>query len=281
MPATNLAAEFVVPAELVSRSNPETDLEPTVSAINLLHEPQNIPTGFLSLSNAIEQLAGGMWGGFGVSAPVLAIKLKLPKLQVGFGPRRTFAAKRFSAAVLNENLAVYVLGPQALSQGRGLQSLAPSAIGTIRLSTSMLARLIKCREAIPDHSIRPSMKTVEGNVSLLVRLTRDPLVVREDEFNAWYRSEYAKGKWPSQRSRLKKRPGRPTSQDGALMNAVLALVRDQVWSAKDGIAMLHRTLLANRHPKVPSCDTLERLIARLHTETGDPAFFRTVRVRQN
>jgi hypothetical protein len=82
-------------------------------------------------------------------------------------------------------------------------------------------------------------------------LTVGLLVVRTSDFDVWYQSERAKGRWPSQRSKLKIN-GRPTKQTDRLRNAVLALVHDHKWSGKDPISVLHRMLVASGYSEAPS-----------------------------
>jgi hypothetical protein len=144
---------------------------------------------------------------------------------------------------------------------------------------SVLARLTTTRGSLPNHPIRPSIKTAEGDEKLLGLLTVGVLVIRASDFDVWYRSERAKGKWPSQRSRLKIGGGRPTKQAGRVRNAVMGLVRDGKWSSKVSIAKLHRLLIASGDIEVPSPDTLARLVDQLHAETGEAEFFRAKRAR--
>ena len=144
---------------------------------------------------------------------------------------------------------------------------------------SVLKRLITSHGSLPDHPIRPSMKAAEGNERLFALLAVGVLVVRADDFDGWYQSERAKGRWPSQESKEKK-DGRPTKQTGALRNAVLALVHDHKWNGKGPISALHRLLVASGRSDVPSQDTLARLVDQLHTETGEPGLLRISRVRR-
>jgi hypothetical protein len=111
----------------------------------------------------------------------------------------------------------------------------------------------------------------------LALLTVGILVVREGEFMPWYRSERSKGKWPSQRSRLKRGGGRPTKQTEAIRNAILELVREGAWNGKASIAKLHRLFVNSGRTDVPSPDTLARLVDRLRHETGEPGFLRPTR----
>jgi len=109
---------------------------------------------------------------------------------------------------------------------------------------------------------------------LLGLLTVGVLIIRARDFDAWYRSERAKGKWPSQRSKLKIGGGRPTKQVKRVRKAVIELVHDGKWSGKASIAKLHRLLIASGGFEVPSPDTLARLVEQLHAETGEAEFFR-------
>jgi hypothetical protein len=74
--------------------------------------------------------------------------------------------------------------------------------------------------------------------------------------------------------------GRPTKQTKPVRKAVIGLVRDGKWSGKVSIAKLHRLLIAFSDDKVPSPDTLARLVDQLHAETGEVAFFRAKRARR-
>jgi hypothetical protein len=106
------------------------------------------------------------------------------------------------------------------------------------------------------------------------------LIVRASDFDIWYRAERAKGKWSSQRAKSNVGGGRPTLQTEALSSAVLALVNDLKWSGKDGIATLHRLLVATGRSDVPSQDTLARLVDHLYRETGEAALLRIPRARR-
>jgi len=105
-------------------------------------------------------------------------------------------------------------------------------------------------------------------------------IIGARDFDAWYRSERAKGKWPSQRSKLKIGGGRPTKQVKRVRKAVIELVHDGKWSGKASIAKLHRLLIDSGGFEVPSPDTLARLVERLHAETGEAEFFRAKRTRR-
>ena len=165
-------------------------------------------------------------------------------------------------------LAIYVLArPEVRSEDERLAECSWEKIEPVAVPVPVVKRLIASRGSLPDHPIRPSMQTAKGNEKLYALLVVGSLVVRASDFDVWYQSERAKGRWPSQRSKEKKN-GRPTRQTEALGNAVLALVNDLKWNGKDGITTLHRLLVASGRSDVPSQDTLARLVDHLYRETG-------------
>jgi hypothetical protein len=245
-------------------------------------KPLSVPHGFLRFSDAICRLADGMWGGLRGPAPVRAIKRIEKRASIGFGPWRERAGQRLTAAVKKGRLTVYIFAePQALFKSCALARRSPQGLEPVPVPVSVLARLITTRGSLPDHPIRPTIKTAEGDEKLLGLLTVGVLVIRASDFDVWYRSERAKGKWPSQRSRLKIGGGRPTKQDERVRNAVIGLARDGKWSGKVSIAKLHRLLIASgRIEPTTSPDTLARLVDQLHAETGEAEFFRVKRARR-
>jgi hypothetical protein len=237
-----------------------------------------VPDGFLRLSDAVNRLAEGMWGGLPRPVAVETIKRRFKKTSVGFGPRREQAGQRFRAAAMQGRLVVYVVArPQAPSKNCTLPRRSPVEIEPLVVPANVLKRLLTSRGGLPDHPLRPSIKTADGNDRLFALLTAGFLVVLESDFIVWYRQERAKGKWASQRSRSKIGNGRPTKQTEGIRNAVLALVRDGAWSGKASIATLHRLLVTSGRSNVPSVDTLARLANQLHRETGDPGLLRIAR----
>ncbi len=248
-----------------------------------------VPDGFLRISDAVNRLANGVWGGLPRPVPVQAFKQTAKRASIGYGPWREYAAQCFRAATLTGELAVHVVEdsqasaqecPQALPQNCDPTRRSPREILPVLVPVSVLTRLLTSRRGLPDHAIRPTIKTAEGNEKLFALLTVGVLAVRESEFEAWYRSERAKGKWSSQRSRSKFANGRPTRQTETLRNAVLGLVRQGAWSGKASFTELRRLLVTSGRSDVPSIDTLERLVKRLHLETGEPELFRIARVRR-
>jgi len=235
-----------------------------------------VPEGYLRLSSATNRLADGMWGGLPRPDPVVSIKQSQKKLSVGFGPWREQAAERLTAAATDGEVLVYVVAkPQDRSKRRPQVEIEPVVV-----PVGVLNRLITSRGGLPDHAIRPSIRTAGGDESLLASLTTGLLVVRTNDFEAWYRSEQAKGRWASQRSRKKRLEGRPTKQTQALRNAVLGLVHDGKWNGEAGVTVLHRLLVASGRSEVPSPDTLARLVDKMHSETGEAGLRRISRARR-
>jgi hypothetical protein len=236
---------------------------------------------FLRLSDAASRLSDGIWGGMQRPDPVRIIKQSQKKLSVGFGPWRREAGRRLRAAAVKGKLVVYVLAEaQVRPINRTLTESSLKKVEPTVVPANVLKRLITSCGALPDHPIRPSIKIVEGNEKLFALLSVGLLVVRASDFGIWYRSERAKGRWPSQRSKLKVRDGRPSIQTDGLRNAVLALVHDLKWNSKDSIMSLHRLLVASRGSEVPSPDTLARLVDQLHRETGQAGLLRKTRKRR-
>jgi hypothetical protein len=231
------------------------------------------PDGFLRFSDAVTQLAEGMWGGLRQAEPVRTIKKIAKKASIGFGPWREGAGKRLTTAARKGEVAVYAVADRQ----RPFEHLVSPPDVRAKpegLPISVLKRLITSRGTLSDYPIRPSIRTADGDHKLFELLTVGVLLVRANDFAVWYRSERAKGKWPSQRSRSKIAEGRPTKQTEAMRNAVIALVRDQKWTGEVGITKLQRILIASGRSDIPSPDTLTRLVDQLHQETGEPGLFR-------
>jgi hypothetical protein len=235
----------------------------------------SVPYGFILFSDAISRLANGMWGGLQRPVPVQVIKRTFPRERIGFSRWREQAGQCLGQAAAEGNLAVYlaIRSPLALRipalTRRHLTETEPMLV-----PVEVVRRLMTSHGSLPDHPLRPSMKIAGGDQKLLALLTIGVLVVRESEFNDWYRSEHAKGKWASQRSRSKRRGGRPTKQTEAMRSAIWGLVRGGAWSGKASITELHRLLINSGQANVPSSDTLARLVEQLHHETGEPGLLR-------
>jgi hypothetical protein len=220
-------------------------------------------------------LANGMWGGLQRPVPVQVIKRTFPRERIGFSRWREQAGQCLGQAAAEGNLAVYlaIRSPLALRipalTRRHLTETEPMLV-----PVEVVRRLMTSHGSLPDHPLRPSMKIAGGDRKLLALLTVGVLVVSESEFNGWYRSERAKGKWASQRSRSKRRGGRPTKQTEAIRSAVWGLVCEGAWNSKASIKKLHRLLINSGRANVPSPDTLAHLVDQLHQETGEPELLR-------
>jgi hypothetical protein len=224
-----------------------------------------VPDGFLRFSEAVALLALGMWGGLTRSEPVR--ELKRQYRTPAFGPWKERAGQHLTLAALNEQIPIYVFGRPQVEAGRPRPEMT-------QVPGAVLGRLIKIRSSFPDHP-RASMKAVGGNGELYRALNTGVLIVRTSDFDAWYRRERQKGRWPSQRSRLKKE-GRPSRQTDELRNAVTAIVRE----GKISIAELRRRLIASGRTDIPSEDTLARAVDQLYRETGEAIFRRPKRARR-
>jgi hypothetical protein len=239
----------------------------------------DVPEGYIRLSDATNRLADGMWGSLPRPEPVATIKRTQKKLSVGFGPRRETAGQRLRDAAVNGELVVYVVAMPQIRSDRTERS--PQKIEPVAVPVSILKRLITSRCGLPDHPIRPSIRTAEGDEKLFALLTVGLLVVWASDFDAWYGSERAKGKWASQRSKSKNGSGRPTKQTEGLRRAILTLVHDLKWTGEAGVTTLRHLLVASGRSDVPSPDTLARLVDQLHRETGEAGVLRIRRRKRS
>jgi hypothetical protein len=218
-----------------------------------------VPEGFLRLSDAARRLAEGMWGSLRRPEPLRAIAPKFKRrVSVGFGPWAQEAAKCLRAVAVEGKLSVYVSAnaPPTVDNAHPPPVVVPK---------SVLSRLIPSRGGFPDHAVRSSWKISCGDDTIFKLLATGVLLVHAREFNKWYRSEMAKGKWPSQRARLKPKQGRPSKATDALRCAIVAKMRE----GQITVAALRRDLLADGRTDVPSADTLARLQDQLFREMGE------------
>jgi hypothetical protein len=223
--------------------------------------PTTVCNGYILFSDAVRWLAIRMWGGLPRPYELQKVKqtfnkLGEPSARIEWGPWWEKAAGRLTQTALEGKLVVYVTH----------QDQDPPNCSIV--STEVLKELITSRGGLPDHAIRPSIKACHGDRTLFELLKTGCLVVDETGFSRWQQAEYRRGKWPSQRSRKKAGTGRPGKQTDALRNAILARVRDGVWSGNQSIVSLRHLLIEDKDD-VPSADTLARLIDKMHEETGD------------
>jgi hypothetical protein len=224
-------------------------------------ENEDIPDGFLRMRDVVAELIKGMYATFRQPKPIHKIKRVHQKASVVFGPWKQHAAERIRTAACNGDLPLYV----ALSADQPPTKLHPDVVG----------RLITVRGGLPEHPIRPSLKTVHGDTRLLKLLSSGLLLLRRHNFEAWYKAERRKGRWPSQRLKKGLVEGRPSRMTSSLRTAVAGALRER----KRSVAELRRDLIASGRNDVPSVDTLERLVDLLHRETGNPEFYRMKRRR--
>lgn len=246
------------------------------------HMEQAVPTtsharaDFISFSGAVKRLAKGMWGGLPRPVPVARVKRTMPNLSVSFGPRDEQARKRLTAAAREGELAVYVRPEPQPRHGKGPAPHPGARRDPLAVPVQVLKRLPTARGGLHDHPVRVSIKMVQDE-KLFDLLRNGSLVVEQCEFAGWYQSERKKGQWASQQSSAKPRRGRPTAQTGALRRKILAVVNAGDWSRTEGVTRLKDLLVKSGLTKVPSTDTLARLVTDLSDETGHPMLYRASR----
>src|SRR5262249_4184743 len=153
-----------------------------------------------------------MFGGLRRPAAVTAVKRLSAALSVGWGPWRKQAAKRLRDAALKGRLKFYVV--PASSRECKVCALAccepENVVVPVVVPVKALMRLIEeYRGGFADRLVRCSVEMFDGDEKLFALLFGGLLVVRVSEFTQWHRSERSRGKWASQKSRLRTNHGRP------------------------------------------------------------------------
>jgi hypothetical protein len=233
----------------------------------MLDIDEKIPPDYMSFSEAVRVTTRGMWGGVAVvNRPRALGRNKWPRAVESH--RLIKAAQALTSAVEKGKLRIYLA---VTNQSAG----EPVPKETI-------CKLIKPNGHLTDYAYRPSLKTAGRNGELYQRLLSGRFVVQTREFRGWYRAELAKGLWPSQTSKLKKKRGRgrPTKQSTSLGAIVQQLVAKKEWEAKRGAPALRRILIAAGHQDLPSDRTLLRLVDSLAQETRHSALRRPKRNRR-
>jgi hypothetical protein len=228
-------------------------------------------SGYLKLSEAVCRLKAGMFGNLPAPKDVKDARKIYPGTSIGSGTWRTRAAGRMRQAATRGDLPVYVI--------------SKSTGEAVRIPVCVVQRMISPRNTLPDEVTRPSwtlvqeLPTDEGG-RLFALLNAGFLVVREREFLKWYRIQWAKRTWPSQKSaKPHRRTGRPRKQGRSLEIAIWALVNSGDWSPDQPVTRLSR-MLAKRYPNKPLSDeTVARCVDALYEETADPRL-RRLRVRR-
>jgi hypothetical protein len=231
----------------------------------------SIPSNYMLLSSAVASLEDGMFGGMARPEMVRQVKNDLPRLPVGFGPRRQEAAGRLYGALVAGELPVYVeFGPKMTD--RSEPQILP-------VGPTILKSLPRSRGGLPDRAVRvPTALLSTGAIDreLFRALSAGRLLLRQSEFENWYARERQRGKWPSQRGRKQRRVGRP-SKHTALHTSIIALVNSGRWDGNNNtVAELTAMLLENGRAPV-SHDTVARAVDHLFQERGDERLRRQAR----
>lgn len=237
----------------------------------------SISDGFIRILDATGRLTHAMWSGIGRPDPVAAIKNQDRRFRVRYGPWHDRAGQLLRAAAVSGVLPVCVVSE---GRARSRKQRGSGESSPIQVPKEVLSRLITLRGNLTDRPIRPSLRIAGGDKKLFMALSDGWLVLRVNEFDAWFRRERDRGKWPSQRSRLRPRVGRPTKQTAHLRSVIENFAGTDTWQGRDGVAKLHRLLIDEGIGRVPSEDTLARLVDRLYRETGASALRRTARARR-
>jgi hypothetical protein len=223
---------------------------------------------FLLISEAVARLEAGMFGG-AIRQPeaVKAAKKSNPRASIGLGLHKEKAASVVHEAILKGDLLVHVVTP-------------PTAMETRRpivVPVDVLQRMPKVRGGLPDHPVRHPVSFLRHHPiasDLFTALSTSALHLQWIEFDAWYKKQKSRRRWPSQTSQaMSKKPlrnwkrpsGRPTKQTNELLTSIRARVAEKKWSAPDGIAKLVRLLATHG---APNRNLVRRAVQRLYEETG-------------
>jgi hypothetical protein len=222
----------------------------------------------LLISKAVAQLKDGMYGGLPEPKFIADIKKNVAKGEqrpsIGWGAQKEDAVGLIYKAVMQGGLSVFVLPDLA----EGEAQRAP-----LQVPQSVLEKMMLTRGGLPDRAIEPMRIFAREQVApeLLTALSRSELYLQQKQFKAWYEKDRKKGNWPSQRSSKKKRMGRPSKQIG-LRIPISEMVNSGRWSAAEHfVADLVRLLKSAGRKE--SRQTVERTVAQLHRETGDPRYY--------
>jgi hypothetical protein len=221
---------------------------------------------FLSISECVALLEQGMWGNVPRSVPVARAKKDAAlghELSVGFAPQRQESAALLLASALSGKLAIYIR----------TRDPTVAVNEPVAASLEMLKQVIPVRKGLPD---RPVHVIGSAGDPIVMLLRAGELVIRHTDFEAWYKKEHARGVWPSQCKRQKRRLGRPSKDSEQLQNAIQAIVEDGTWNGMDGMVKL-RNELSERGHEAPSLNTLALAVDRLFKRTGKAPFQRRAR----
>ena len=225
-----------------------------------------VETEFLLISEAVARLEAGMFGG-AIRQPeaVKTAKKLYPRASIGLGLHKEKAASVVHEAILKGDLLVHVVTPPT----------AMEACRPIVVPVDVLQRMPKVRGDLPDHPARHPVSFVRHYPiasDLFTALSASALHLQRTEFDAWYKKQKSRRRWPSQTMSKKpqknrKQPsGRPTKQTNELLTSIRVRVAEEKWSAPDGIAKLVRLLATHG---APDRNLVRRAVQRLYEETGD------------
>jgi hypothetical protein len=225
---------------------------------------------YLRYSDAMAYLAKGMSGGMSRPRILNKPKKEFPNLSIGFGPWSERAGRRLADALINHELPAYIAleyHDRVANSGHESDPSEPHRI-VVLPKNFLKGEIPTSRGVLSDHLIRPTHKKAKANAINFELLKTGILLVRKDEFIIWYRTERAKGKWPSQRTRSKPSNGRPSKQTAQLRKAILNHVDAGRWDGSQKITVLYK-LLRREQSNLPSTDTLCRAVDQLYAELGD------------
>jgi hypothetical protein len=130
-------------------------------------EDEDIPDGFLRIPDAVAALVRGMYATFQQPKLIHKIKLDHQKARVVFGPWKEHAAERIRTAACDGKLPIYV---------KGNPDQQP-----LILLPKVVDRLIMVRGGLPEHPVRPSLKTAHGDARLFKLLSSGLLLIHKRE----------------------------------------------------------------------------------------------------
>jgi hypothetical protein len=144
-------------------------------------EPR-MPADFIPLSMAMHLLRKGMWGKLPRPIPVQTAKRIFGDVSVDFAPRRACTAREFRDAVLKGELTIYLVAPEKMS---GEKNSCSADLEPRALTADIVKSLLTSNGALPDHPIRPNLRTVRGDDKLLGQLKAGILAVQQSAFAHW------------------------------------------------------------------------------------------------
>jgi hypothetical protein len=212
---------------------------------------------YLRVSEARDRLMDGMFGGLHRPEPVNLIMKLAPRVSIRFHRWAEIAGAELRKAATQGDLVIYIANLEDL---RSPEALPPALIGSF----------IRSHGGLPDRPIRPNARWIaDGLVAAdtFNRLQHGVLVVDEQEFKKWYRTQRKGGRWHSQATKRRKGPGH-SSKQAAWRDRIVGSCNAGEWNAAQGVPALRRQL-TQRYSDVPSEDSLRRHVSYLFDQSGD------------